>query len=162
MSAAWRRALAATGLLGFALAAMPAGAAEFSLFLKCEGRMLARGKSLPGHVDLAFRDNNETVLIQRSDVLPVGERLKYKASPMLYTVAYPIPRARTGVMYESWHGRVLAWYPDFGQVSMVRMSIDRQSGALDGVLENVRGDSLGQLKMNCAPYSEEQMPAPRF
>jgi hypothetical protein len=124
--------------------------------------MLASGKSLPGHVDMAFRDNNETVLIQRSDVLPVGVRLKYKVSPMLYTIAYPIPRVRTGVMYESWHGRVLAWYPDLGQVSMVRMSIDRHSGGLQGALENVRGDSLGQLRMTCAPYSEEQMPAPRF
>ncbi len=154
------KAMAITAVL--LLPAMPAMADEFFLYLKCSGNIIAGGKSQPADVDLALRDNNETALIQQSNVLPVGERLKYKVSPSTYSMRYYVPGTRTGVIYDWWHSQIFIWYPSLQQLSMVRLSINRQSGQLTGVLENSAAESLASLKMNCEAEDEEDLPEPKF
>ena len=40
------------------------------------------------HLELALRDNNMSMLVQRSNVLPTGQRLKYQASQTHYTATF--------------------------------------------------------------------------
>ena len=68
----------AAAALVLGLACTSAWAAEFNLFLSCSGKLSAGGKSKAATLDLAMRDNNETALIQRSNVMPVGERLHHR------------------------------------------------------------------------------------
>ena len=60
------RATLAAAVLGGGALAPAAHAAEFHLFVRCTGTLSASGKSKPGHLDLALRDNNTTALIARS------------------------------------------------------------------------------------------------
>ena len=139
-----------------------ASAAEFSLYLKCTGKVIASGKSTAGYIDLALRDNNTTALVQRSNALPVGERMKYVASPMTYSIAYQV-RGTGSVLVHDWmRGSLFVWQPSLKRVSIVRLSIDRQSGELTGDLANTAAESLAQLKMQCEPIKEEDLPAPKF
>ena len=49
-----------------------------------------RGAAKTGsaQLELALRDNNMTVLVQRPNVLPTGERMKYTATQTHYTATY--------------------------------------------------------------------------
>ena len=137
-------------------------AAEFSLYLKCEGKVIAGGKSTPGHVDFAMRDNNNTALIQRSNALPVGERLKYAASPMTYSMTYKARGTNTVIAQDWMRGQLFVWQPSLKRVATVRVAIDRQSGDLSGDLLNAEEQSMAQLKMQCQPMREEDLPPPKF
>lgn len=145
-----------------ALLSAPATAAEFSLYLNCAGKMHDNGKTKSATLDLALRDSNETALIQRSNVLPVGERLKYKASQMAYTMLYKLPQPGTH-FYNDWqHGEWVVWQPNLKRLATVRLSVDRQTAELEGELLDFNDDSLGTLSMQCKPTTMDDAPEPKF
>lgn len=149
-------------LLGLSLAGTNASAAEFNLFLSCSGKLNAGGKSKAASLDLAMRDNNETALIQRSNVLPVGERLHYKASPMAYSMVYKLPQPGTHI-YRDWMGSSwVIWQPNLKRLATIRLSVDRQTAELEGELLDFNDDSLGTLAMDCKPTTMDEMPEPKF
>jgi hypothetical protein len=136
--------------------------AEFNLFLSCSGKLSTNGKGKAATLDLAMRDNNETALIQRSNVLPVGERLHYKASPMAYSMVYKLPQPGTQY-YNDWvHGAWVVWQPNLKRLATIRLSVDRQTAELEGELLDFNDDSLGTVAMNCKPLTAEDMPEPKF
>jgi hypothetical protein len=139
----------------------PAAAQQFHLYLQCTGKADAGGKAMDAHLDLALRDNNMTALVQRSNVLPVGERMQYVASPLLYTMTMGFMN-RPAAVYDWLRGTLWVWQPDLRRLNEVRLSIDRQSAALDGVMLNAAGEKLGVLNMTCTPRTNEDMPKPRF
>lgn len=152
-------AVASLALCG---AAQQAGAAEFNLFLNCAGKLNAGGKGKAATLDLAMRDSNETALIQRSNVLPVGERLKYKASPMVYSMVYKLPQPGTHY-YNDWvHGQWVVWQPNLKRLATIRLSVDRQTAELEGELLDFNDDSLGTIAMSCKPMTADDMPEPKF
>lgn len=139
-----------------------AGAAEFNLFLTCTGTVNVHGQTKPANLDLAMRDNNTTALIQRSNVLPIGERFKYTASPVSYTMLYKMPRPGT-VVYQDWvSGQLIIWQPNLKRLATIRMAIDRHNGQLEGELLDFDDASLGTLAMTCAPRDMEDAPEPKF
>ena len=150
------------GLLAALAAVPPAHAQYYGLYLACEGTIVAGGNSRPADLTLAMRDNNETALIQSSNVLPVGHTVKYKASQQAYTVNNLLPGPRTRYWYDWYNGWVVAWYPNFKHLSRVELTIDRQTGKLAAKLANVKGESLGQLSMVCDGKTEDQLPKPKF
>ena len=156
--------MACAGATMMAAASLPttAEAAEFNLFLSCSGKLSANGKSKSATLDLAMRDNNETALIQRSNVLPVGERLHYKASPMAYSMVYKLPQPGTHY-YRDWMGSAwVVWQPNLKKLATIRLSVDRQTGELEGELLDFNDDSLGTIEMDCKPYTADDMPEPKF
>src|SRR5690606_17954947 len=137
-------------------------AAEFHLMLRCEGKLLADGKSKAATLDMALRDNNETALIQRSNVLPVGERLRYKASPMAYSMVYKLPPPGS-VYYHDWlNGHWVVWHTSLKRLAAIRLSIDRQSAELEGELLDHHDEQLGTIAMACTPNKPEDLPEPKF
>ena len=113
------------------------------------------------HLELALRDNNMTAFVQRSNVLPAGERMKYTATQTHYTATYtPLANSRA---YSDWRGSWLfSWYPPFQKMAAVRVSVDRQTGVLEGEIVGAGGDVLGLMDMQCEPKKEGEGPAPRF
>lgn len=154
--------LAACGLalgLGHAL---PAAAQEFGIYLLCSGTVEAKGKSMAAHLDLAMRRNNQTALVQRSDVLPVGERFKFETSPAYYSMVFRAP-ARGSVVYYDWiRGSLFVWDPDLQKLQTTRLSVNRQTAVLEGEMLDGSQQVLGRLKMRCQPKSNEDMPEPKF
>jgi hypothetical protein len=166
MSGRCRPGLPAPALLALAAALLAAGGAAraqmFHLYLKCQGEVQVQGKSKAAHLDLALRDNNMTALIQRSNVLPVGERLHYEASPALYSMVAKAPM-QGSVVYHDWvRGELFVWNPQLTRLQTVRLSIDRQSADLEGELLDGKGDLMGRLRMRCDPKSNDDIPAPKF
>jgi hypothetical protein len=149
--------------LASALASTPATAAEFHLYLKCSGKLSSSAKATPAKLDLALRDNNLTALVQNSDVLPVGERMKYVATEQAYTMQLKTPVWGTRGAYYNWFSGVLfVWHPDLKKLAMTRLSIDRQTAELEGELLNIEGNVLGKLRMKCNPTAMDDVPAPKF
>ncbi len=137
-------------------------AAEFNLFLTCSGTVNVHGQTKPANLDLAMRDNNTTALIQESNVLPIGERFKYTASPVSYTMLYKMPRPGT-VVYQDWvSGQLIIWQPNLKRLATIRMAIDRHSGKLSGEMLDFDDVSLGTLAMECAARDMDDAPAPKF
>lgn len=144
------------------LAGAPAVAAEFSLYLNCAGKINVNGKTKPATLDLALRDNNTTALIQRSNVLPVGERLKYTPSQASYTMLYKLRQPGTHY-YNDWvHGEWVVWQPNLKRLATIRLSVDRQTAELEGELLDFDDVSLGTLAMQCKPTSMDDVPEPKF
>lgn len=164
LALAWQRPLrAAAAFLVLVGAAAGASAQQFHLYLACKGEIrTGTGKAEPAHIDLALRDNNMTALIQRSNFLPVGERMKYTASQTHYALVYATPRPGTSV-YVSWFGTVLfVTYPEFRRVVETRLSIDRQTAVLEGEMMALNNEQLGLFRMACEPRKHDDMPAPKF
>lgn len=149
-------------VIGLWLPAAAATAAEFHLYLQCQGKVASKGKAHDAHLHLALRDNNLSALIQKSNVLPVGERLKYVASEQSYTLTYRTPQARSRVAVDWFSGQLFVWLPDLKRVAETRLSIDRQTAELQGELLNADGDLLGNLRMDCRPVKSDELPAPKF
>jgi hypothetical protein len=157
---ALRRGLVVAAAL--AACASSASAQQFHLYLLCAGKLVdAKGKSMAAHIDLAMRDNNMTALVQRSNVLPVGERMKYQASPVLYSMTMGFV-GRTAAFYDWWRGTLWIWSPNLERLHEVRLSIDRNSAKLEGQLVDGKGDSLGRMAMTCTPKTNEDVQAPKF
>jgi hypothetical protein len=152
----------AAAVLAFAAAA--ANAQEYSRFLQCEGTFAGPERSVPAHADLALRSSNRTALIQRSNVLPVGEKLQYVPTPASYSMTYRLPeRGTTVVALPGWlHSTVLVLLPDLKRLNQIRIGIDRQTGELQGTLLNEQEQSLGSFRMQCQSRSEQEMAAPKF
>lgn len=113
------------------------------------------------HIELALRDNNMTAFVQRSNVLPMGERMRYVATQTHYTATYtPQPSSRA---YLDWRGSwFFSWYPPFQKMAATRVAIDRQSGRLEGDVVGPAGEVLGLIDMQCEPRREGEGPAPKF
>lgn len=143
------------------MACAPVGAQDFHLYLKCRGEISVNDKTSEAYLDLALRDNNNTALIQRSNVLPVGERLRYMASPATYTMVY---RAKAGhqLYIDTLRGTVFSSNPSLKKLAAIRLSIDRQTAELEGTLLDGEDRTLGEFAMDCTPQTTESMPAPRF
>lgn len=118
-------------------------------------------KSGSAHLELALRDNNMSAFVQRSNVLPTGERMKYVATQTHYSATYtPAP---TGKAYVDWRGSWLfTWFPPFQKMTAARFSIDRQTGQLEGEIVGPAGEVLGLMDMQCEPKRQGEGPAPRF
>lgn len=155
------RALALAG--GMALCE-PTVAQEFSRYLQCAGTFTAGTQTAAAHADFALRFNNRTALVQRSNILPVGERLAYVPSPAAYSMTYKLPRQGTQVIaIPGWFSStILIKFPDLRRLNQIRMSIDRQSGALEGVMLNEEEQPLASFVMQCKSKSEEEVGAPKF
>jgi hypothetical protein len=118
-------------------------------------------KSDGAHLFLALRDNNMTAFVQRSNVLPMGERMKYVATNTHYTATY-LPQ-RGGKVFLDFKGTALfKWYPPFEKLQATRVAIDRQTGELEGELVGAEGEVLGRMDMTCEPRRDGEGPAPRF
>ena len=113
------------------------------------------------YLELALRDNNMSAFVQRSNVLPTGERMKSVATQTHYSAAYS--PANTGQAYVDWRGSWLfTWFPPFQKMAVTRFSIDRQTGQLEGEIVGPGGEVLGLMDMQCEPKREGEGPAPRF
>lgn len=111
-------------------------------------------------LELALRDNNMTAFVQRSNVLPTGERMKYVATQTHYTAVYA--PASGAVSVEGRNHWLLSFHPPFQKMMGARFAIDRQTGVLEGDLVGPAGEVLGLLEMQCEPKKDGQGPAPRF
>lgn len=139
-----------------------ASAAQYNLYLKCEGQLTASGKSKPAQLELAMRDSNNVALIQRSNVLPVGERLQYTPTPVAYTMLYKLRQPGTHY-YEDWlRGHWVVWQPNLKRLATIRLSIDRQDGKLEGQLLDFNDDPLGTARMDCDAVDPDELPPPKF
>ncbi len=111
-------------------------------------------------LELALRDNNMTAFVQRSNVLPTGERMKYVATQTHYTAVYA--PASGAVSVEGRNNWLLSFHQPFQKLMGARFAIDRQTGVLEGDLVGPAGEVLGLLEMQCEPKKDGQGPAPRF
>lgn len=132
------------------------------MVLRCQGRLTAAQGQRPAHLDLALRRNNGTALVQRSDILPVGERLKFETSNAYYSMTFSAPSRGTTVYQHWWTGAIFIWSPDLLKLRTVRLSIDRQTAELQGELRDGADQSLGRFAMTCTPQQEADAPEPKF
>lgn len=141
-----------------------AQAQEYSRFLTCEGQFTGAGEARPAHLDLGLRFNSRTALVMRSNVLPVGEKLSYVPTPTTYTMTYRLaPQGTTLVNVPGWlQSTVLVFLADLKRLNQIRLSVDRQTGALEGEILNEKERSLGEFKMQCRSRSAEEVGAPKF
>ncbi len=155
----------AVRLLVFAaavLSAMPGTAQEYGVYLSCTGQVQAGGKSKSANLDLALRRNSSLALIQRSDVLPVGDKMKLDITPGFYSMVFRAPVPSSAAYYDWMRGTLIVWSPVLRELQTVRISVDRQSAALDGDMRDINDRSLGHLKMRCKPSDNDSAPEPKF
>jgi hypothetical protein len=117
---------------------------------------------MPAHLDLALRRNSQLALIQRSDVLPVGERMKLEITPAFYSMVYTAPLRSSTVWYDWIRGTMFVWDPDLLKLQLVRLSVDRQTAALEGEMRDGTGAQLAQFAMHCDPKDNNTVPEPKF
>jgi hypothetical protein len=163
--AATRRRLAKAAALAALCATAPlVQAQEFSRYLLCAGSFEADGKKEAAHADLALRLNSREALIQRSNLLPTGERLQFTASPIAYSMTYLLrPRGTQIVVVPGWvENTVLVGHPNLKRMNQIRLSIDRQNGQMEGVVLNEEDQKLASFRMNYQSRSEAELPAPKY
>ena len=139
-----------------------ASAEYFSLYLKCEGQVASGAGKTGANLDLALRDNNQSALIQRSNILPVGDKMKYEVSPATYSMVYRSPATRTQLYYDWRRGYLFRWDPRLDRLAYIRLSIDRQTGRLDGDILNNEDMTLARFGMQCQKADPNTLPAPKF
>jgi hypothetical protein len=145
-----------------AVGATPAAAQEFGVYLICKGKVVSKGRSSEAHIDLALRRSSQLALIQRSNVLPVGERLKLEISPAYYSMVFKAP-LRGSVVWTDWlRGGIFVWAPDLQRLHTTRLSVDRQSAKLEGEMVDAKGDRLATLDMVCDAKNNETVEQPKF
>jgi hypothetical protein len=152
-------------LLVFAVAVLavaPGTAQEFGVYLNCSGQVQANGRSKNANLDLALRRNSSLALIQRSDILPVGDKMKLEITPAFYSMVFHAPVPTSASYYDWTRGTLIVWSPVFRQLQTVRISVDRQSAVLDGDMRDINDRSLGRLKMRCKPSDNDSAPEPKF
>jgi len=145
-----------------AAAAQPGSAQEYGLYLNCSGQVASGGRSKDAHLDLALRRNSSLALVQRSDVLPVGDKMRLDITPGFYSMVFHAP-ARGGAVYYDWiRGALFVWSPLLREIQTARLSVDRQSAVLEGDLRDVNDRSLGTLHMQCEPKTNDSVAKPKF
>jgi hypothetical protein len=145
-----------------ALFVLPAAAQEFGVYLNCKGETTASGKSLPSNLDVALRRNSQLALLQSSNILPAGVKMRLEITPQFYTMTYKAP-IRGTVIYNDWlRGALLVWNPDLKKLQTIRMSVDRQSAALQGEMLDGEGAVMGKLAMRCDPKDNDTVAEPKF
>ncbi|MBI5260125.1 MAG: hypothetical protein HY855_26735 [Burkholderiales bacterium] len=148
--------------LAAALAAGPAAAQEFGVYLNCKGKVEIGGKSHAAHVDLALRRNSQLAMVQNSDIVPTGQRLRLETTPQFYTLLVNAP-VRGSVLYHDWlRGELFVWNPDLKKLHAIRIAVNRQTAALDGDLRDGEGASMGRLRMQCEAKDNDTVEAPKF
>jgi hypothetical protein len=158
------RRAASSGLFAVALVTpfTPAAAQEYGLYLSCSGRVEAHGQSKEAHLDLALRRNSSLAMVQRSNVLPVGDKMKLQITPGFYSMVFHAPMHGTAV-YTTWiGGPIFVWYPPLRELQTARISIDRQTAALEGEMRDAVDRVLGRLTMRCEPKSNDTAAEPKF
>jgi hypothetical protein len=144
------------------LTALPALAQEFGVYLNCKGQVTASEKTRASRVDLALRRNSQLALIQSSDILPAGQKMRLDITPQFYTMTFKAPLRGT-VIYQDWlRGALLVWNPDLKKLHTVRMSVDRQTAALEGEMLDGEGVIMGRLAMRCQPKNNDTAEEPKF
>ena len=143
-----------------ALAATPGTAQEYGVYLNCSGQVQAGGRSKTAHLDLALRRNSSLALIQRSDILPVGDKMKLDITPGFYSMVFHAPLRNSAVYYDWTRGTLYIW--GLRELQTIRISVDRQSAALEGDLRDLNDRSIGRLKMRCKPSDNDSAPEPKF
>lgn len=114
-----------------------ASAWEFHLYLQCAGQLVAGDQATDADLDLALRGNNQTALVQKSNLLPVGERMSYVPTQLAYAITYKTPPKGSAV-YRVWFGGYYifkTWYPDLQRLAATRLSIDRHRRAAGRAVE---------------------------
>jgi hypothetical protein len=144
------------------LVAVPSPAQEYGVYLNCTGQVQAGGKSRSASLDLALRRNSSLAMIQRSDVLPVGDKMKLEITPTFYSMVLRAPVPSSASYYDWMRGTLIVWSPVFRELQTVRISVDRQTAALEGDMRDINDRSLGRLKMRCKPSDNESAPEPKF
>lgn len=155
------RRSAFAALAALALPAAPAAAQEFGVYLDCKGELLAQGKRRPATLDLALRRNSQLAMISASSVLPAAQKLVLQITPRFYTMTHVVPSS-SQAWYDWYHGELVVWSPHLRNLHAIRLSVDRQTAALEGDLRDGTGASLGQLAMKCTPHDNETVEAPKF
>ncbi len=145
-----------------ALAAAPGTAQEFGVYLSCSGQVQANGRSKNANLDLALRRNSSLAMIQRSDVLPVGDKMKLEITPAFYSMVFRAPVPTSASYYDWMRGTLIVWSPVFRELQTVRSSVDRQTAALEGDMRDINDRSLGRLKMRCKASDNDSAPEPKF
>jgi hypothetical protein len=145
-----------------ALALVPGSAQEFGVYLKCSGQVEAGGRSKGAHLDLALRRNSSLALVQSSDVLPVGDKMKLDITPGFYSMVFHAPARNSAIYYDWVRGTIFVWSPVLRELQTVRISVDRQSAALEGDMRDINDHSIGRLKMRCTPSNNDTAPEPKF
>ena len=106
--------------------------------------------------------NGSLALVQRSDVLQVGDKMKLDITPAFYSMVFRAP-ARNCVVYNDWiRGTVFVWSPILRELQTARISVDRQTAALEGDLRNASDHSIGRLKLRCQAKDNDSVPEPKF
>ena len=144
------------------LAVATGEAQEYGVYLNCSGQVQVNGRSKSAHLDLALRRNSALALIQRSDVLPVGDRMKLEITPAFYSMVFRAPVPTSASYYDWMRGTLIVWSPVLRELQTVRISVDRQSAALEGDMRDINDRSLGRLKMRCTPSDNDSAPEPKF
>lgn len=150
------------GLALLACSAGPVAAQEFGVYLNCKGQVEANGKTLASHVDLALRRNSQLAVIQSSDILPAGQKMRLEITPQFYTMVFNVPLRNSAVYYDWIRGALIVWNPDLQKVHAIRMSVNRQSAALGAEMVDGAGAVVGRLKMRCEAKDNETVEAPKF
>ena len=129
----------------------------------CEGHSQRFGRLLQRQAaEITLLYDLGLALIQRSNVLPVGEKLRYEVSPAAYSMTYRAPNARTPLYYDWLRGQLFTWDPALKRLARIRRSIDRQSGALDGDIVNSDDQSLARIGMMCRKADPKDLAPPKF
>ncbi len=157
-----RAAIGATATAAACVVSAPVRAQEFGVYLSCAGVVHDADRKMPAHLDLALRRNSQLALIQSSDVLPVGERMKMNISPAFYSMVYTAPLRNSTVWYDWIRGAVFVWDPDLLKLQTVRLSVDRQTAKLEGEMRDGAGVQLARLEMQCDPKNNATVPEPKF
>lgn len=159
------KAALASAMAAALLAPAPrAQAQEFSRFISCKGQFTAEDKTRDAFADFALRFNSRLALIQGSNILPVGERLAYTPTPANYSMTYILRRQGTqALVVPGWfQNTILIAYPNLKRLNQIRLSINRQTGALEGKMLNEEDELLAGFTMMCESRSEAEMGAPKF
>ncbi len=162
MRAGTLRGVAALALMAASMVPVAADAQEFGVYLACAGEIHAQGKAMPAHLDLALRRNSQLALIESSDVMPVGEKMKMEITPSFYSMVYIAPLRSSHVWYDWIRGTMFVWDPDLLKLQQIRLSVNRQTAALEGEMRDGAGTQLAQLAMHCEPKDNSTVPQPKF
>ena len=59
-------------------------------------------------------------------------------------------------------GAVFVWSPVLRELRTVRISVDRQTAALEGDMRDINDRSVGRLEMRCNAKDNDSLPEPKF